>query len=159
MTALLNWRVWAAVLVAVCLAASHWKAYKLGGSEARAILAQEREALAKQSARVVDATLIKQTQLQAQADQVRRNKDAQITRLNTDLAAALDGLRNRPDRPGAGDLPAAPGSGAAAGCTGAELYRPDAAFLTRLAGEADRLRIDLGQCQAAYDSARKALNQ
>lgn len=159
MTALLNWRVWAAVLVAVCLAASHWKAYKLGGSEARAILAQEREGLAKQSARVVEQTLAKQTDLQNKADAQRRNKDAQITRLNTDLAAALDGLRDRPPRPGPGDLPATTGPGPAAGCTGAQLYRPDAAFLTRIAGEADRLRIDLGQCQAAYESARQALTK
>lgn len=31
MIALLNWRVWAAIALAVALAASHWKAYDLGG--------------------------------------------------------------------------------------------------------------------------------
>lgn len=159
MMALLNWRVWAAVLVVVALAGTHWKTYVMGSNAVRAEWNEQILEQTRQTQAIQEETARKTAALQAKADQLRRTKNAEIDRLNTDLAAALDGLRNRPPRPGASDLPAAAGSGAIAGCTGAELYRPDAAFLTRLAGEADRLRIDLGQCQAAYDSARKALTK
>lgn len=38
---LLNWRIWAALVVAVALAASHWKAYHMGGASCRAEMAEQ----------------------------------------------------------------------------------------------------------------------
>lgn len=73
--------------------------------------------------------------------------------LATQLAAAHRELRNRPERPSGGDVPASPAGGV--GCTGAQLYRQDLAFLYREAGRADQLRIALERCQAAYDGAVK----
>lgn len=67
------------------------------------------------------------------------------------LDVLADGLRQRPERPA--DLAPAPGAADPVACTGAELYRADAAFLVREAGRADRLRADLAACQAAYDQA------
>lgn len=75
-------------------------------------------------------------------------------RLASDLKRALDSLRHRPERPAGpagGAVPA--GAGDPVGCTGAELFRGDAAFLVREASRADELRADLVACQAAYDSA------
>jgi len=40
MTALLNWRLWAAAGVAVLLAWTHWQAYRQGGESARVDLAK-----------------------------------------------------------------------------------------------------------------------
>lgn len=159
MTLLFNWRIWAAVAVAVALAASHWKTYKIGQNDVRAEWTAEKLEQAEQSAKLqVDAAKAT-ADLQTNADNNRRSKNAQIARLNADLAAAIAGLSERPARPGAGDLPAPAAPGAATGCTGAQLYRPDAEFLARESARADRLLAELGQCQAVYDQARAALSK
>lgn len=67
------------------------------------------------------------------------------------VADLADSLRQRPERPT--ELPAAAGPAHPVACTGAELYRPDAAFLVREAGRADQLRVELAACQASYDQA------
>ena len=85
----------------------------------------------------------------------KESRDAQ-KRLSADLAAAHRELRNRPERPSGGDVSKGPAH--PVGCTGAQLYRPDASFLVREAGRADKLRIDLARCQAAYESAVKLTN-
>jgi hypothetical protein len=158
MTYLLNWRVWAAILVAVALAASHWKVYKLGQTGVRAEWNAEKLDTAQQTLRLLEKNAATTTALQDNADTLRRTKNAQITRLSADLAAALAGLQNRPDRPSAASVPTDTGAGPNPGCTGAQLYRADSEFLVREAARADRLLADLAQCQAAYDSARAALN-
>lgn len=59
--------------------------------------------------------------------------------------AALAGLRNRPERSA---VPAAGKTAAAGeGCTGAYLFRDDAAFLVGEASRADELRAALERCQ------------
>lgn len=77
-------------------------------------------------------------------------------RLSADLAAAYRELRNRPQRPSGGDLSKNPAGGL--GCTGAQLYRGDAAFLVGESARADKLRIELSACQAKYDAAVKLTN-
>lgn len=74
-------------------------------------------------------------------------------RLSADLAAAHRELLNRPERPASGAVPK--GTADPMGCTGAQLYKPDAAFLVGESARADGLRIALARCQAAYDSAVK----
>lgn len=158
MRALLNWRVWAAVLVAVALAASHWKVYKVGQNEVQAKWTAEKLDTAQQTLRLLEKNTRTTTELQDQADNTRRTKNAHIARLDADLAAALAGLQNRSDRPSGANLPADTGAGPDTGCTGAQLYRSDSQFLTRESDRAQRVLADLAQCQAAYDSARKAVN-
>lgn len=156
MMALLNWRVWVAVALAIALAASHWKAYHLGGADARAQALAAELAQAQQTAELQSAAAAATATLQASADTSRKAKNAQITSLGLELDDALRRLRNRPARPGEGDLPtpAEPG----AGCTGASLFAEDAGILVREAARADKLRTDLAQCQAVYSAARAALN-
>lgn len=156
---LFNWKFWAAVLVAVALAASHWKVYKVGQNEKQAEWNAEKLDTAQQTLRLLEKNTRTSTELQDKADNTRKAKNAQIAQLDADLATALERLRERPERPGGANLPADSVAGSNTGCTGAQLYRSDSQFLTRESDRAQRVLADLAQCQAAYDSARKAVNQ
>lgn len=158
MAALLNWRIWAAVAIAVFLAGTHWKAYKSGQKDIRAEWNAEKLDTAQQTLRLLEKNTRTSAELQDNADKTRRAKNAQIERLDTDLASALERLRERPARPNGSDLPADTGAGSSAGCTGAQLYRSDSQFLTRESDRAQRILADLAQCQTAYDQARKLVN-
>ena len=97
----------------------------------------------------------------ARTEALKREYKRETDRIAADRDRLLASLRERPERPAGGaDMPdgAAAGSEPAA-CTGAELYRDDAAFLVRLAAEADELRAAVGHCQAAYDAVRAQLLQ
>lgn len=72
-------------------------------------------------------------------------------RIAAAVAAALDGVRQRPDRP-AGGAGVPKDSAGNLACTGAQLYRADAEFLVREAGRADRVRNQLADCRAKYDA-------
>ena len=83
---------------------------------------------------------------QAAADQIRKQKDAQIEAINNQLANAISELRKRPSRP----TEAVPGS-----CgTGATLYAEDGEFLIREAARADKIRAGLQACYEQYDAIR-----
>lgn len=88
-----------------------------------------------------------------QQAQIEQRKINEIARLNTDLARAVDELRNRPERP-AGPRPAASNPTAPTACTGAELYRPDAEFLVREAARAQRVLLEREACHDKYDTLR-----
>lgn len=157
MLALLNWRLWAALLLAVGLAASHWKAYKVGQNEGVAQLNEFKLEQSQQSLKLLEQRDATTASLADAADQTRKAKNVQIAKLNTDLSDALERLRNRPERPREGDLPSDPAAGAEPSCTGAGLFRPDAEFLIRFATATRKLQLDLGECQAAYGRAQDAL--
>ena len=143
-------RLIAAAVVAALLGGIYWRGHTQG-YKARETIAQ-----ADDAARVADALAASETarkveqDLQAKSDAIRSAKNAQINSLGLELAESLKRLRNRPERPG-GDMPKDTGAGTG-GCTGANLYKPDSEFLVGLAGEADKLRIGLAACQAAYKS-------
>ena len=84
---------------------------------------------------------------QALADQIRKEKDAQIASINNSLADALIKLRERPSR----TQDAANGQGG----TGVSLSAEDSVFLEREAARADILRTALSACYAQYDSLSK----
>ena len=83
---------------------------------------------------------------QAAADQIRKEKDAQIVAINNSLSNALIGLRERPNRTQA----ASNGQGG----TGLSLSAEDATFLDREAARADILRSALSACYQQYDSLK-----
>ena len=87
-----------------------------------------------------------QEEHQAAADQIRKEKDAQIVAINNSLSDALIKLRERPDRP--------QGTNNGQGGTGLSLYASDATFLEREAARADILRSALSACYQQYDSLR-----
>jgi len=84
---------------------------------------------------------------QAQADQIRSEKDAQINAVNNQLLDAISQLRQRPSR--AQD--AANGQDG----TGRALSAEDAEFLEREAARADTIRTALDACYKQYDSLSK----
>ena len=83
---------------------------------------------------------------QALADQIRKEKDAQIASINSSLADALVKLRERPSRTQA--------SSNGQGGTGLSLSAEDAGFLDREAARADMLRSALDACYKQYDSLK-----
>jgi hypothetical protein len=86
-------------------------------------------------------------QHQAAADQIRKEKDAQIASINNSLTDALIGLRERPNRTQA--------TSNGQGGTGMSLSAEDATFLEREAARADILRSALNACYQQYDSLSK----
>lgn len=83
---------------------------------------------------------------QAAADQIRKQKDAQIEAINNQLANAISELRKRPSRSDKANT----GS-----CgTGATLYADDAEFLVREAARADKIRAGLQACYKQYDAIK-----
>jgi hypothetical protein len=84
---------------------------------------------------------------QAAADQIRKDKDAQITSINAQLVDALVQLRSRPNR--------AQDTANGQGGTGRSLSAEDAEFLEREAARADIIRTGLSACYAQYDSLSK----
>ena len=93
------------------------------------------------------ATQALQEQHQAAADQIRKEKDAQIASINTQLANALSQLRSRPSR--------AQGASNGQGGTGVSLSAEDSIFLEREAARADILRTALSACYDQYDALNK----
>ncbi len=131
--------------------------YRQGEKSVQAEWDAERALVAETQAKQRDEALTRERDLQAKADQARKDLTREKTRLAAVQRELADSLQNRPDRPGdAGVSQAAGDRDAPAGCTGAELYRGDAQFLVGLAARADTLRLQLATCQAAYGQALKA---
>ena len=95
------------------------------------------------------AIAAKEKENQQAADQIRREKDAQINAINNQLADALIKLRSRPSR---SQYSANNGQGG----TGLSLSAEDAAFLDREAARADGLRTALEACYKQYDEVNNA---
>ena len=88
----------------------------------------------------------KEHQYQADADQIRKDKDAQIKTINTQLVNAVSELRKRPSR--------ATKTINGQDCNGATLSAPDAEVLIRIASRADEIRIGLQACYNQYDAIK-----
>jgi hypothetical protein len=88
----------------------------------------------------------KEHQYQADADQIRKDKDAQIKVINNQLVDAVSELRKRPSRT------AETSNGK--NCNGASLFAEDAEFLVREAARADEMRVSLASCYKQYDSIK-----
>jgi hypothetical protein len=88
----------------------------------------------------------KEHQYQSDADQIRKDKDAQIKAINTQLVDAVSELRKRPSRT------AETSNGK--GCNGASLYAEDSEFLVREAARADEIRVALDACYKQYEAIK-----
>jgi hypothetical protein len=152
-----------AIVIAALIAGACWLRHwdtttqqEIGAARVQAAWDNEKTVNADARAKEVAANAAKTAALQATIDTQRSQANAQINALNSSLASAIAGLRERPARPNGSDLPQHPSSGE--GCTGAGLYRPDAEFLTREAARAKQLQIRLDQCYGAIDAAREAIS-
>jgi len=159
--ALINPRVWVELALAAALAGLCWWGYtavfERGAESVQVKWDAERQAQAEQSAKVAADALATTKTLADTIETQRSETHAQIAVLNATVATAVAGLRNRPARDSAGSVPRDSATGSAAGATGADLLRQDGEFLVRESARADKLRLQLAQCQAAYGSARAAL--
>lgn len=148
------------LLVVMLFATGFGWGYLKGNSSGQAKVQQawdkERAEQLAELARQQVAARQREQALQVTADRIREEKNREIAALNRRHAAVVDSLRNRPERPASTEsrVPQAAGDrDGRAGCTGSELYRPDAEFLVGLAQRADTIRLQLAACQAAYQSA------
>ena len=91
----------------------------------------------------------KEHEYQAAADTIRKEKDAQIKVINTQLVDAVSELRKRPSR----TSETSAGSGVQ-GCDGSKLFAEDGTFLVREAARADSIRIQLQACYDQYESIK-----
>ena len=143
------------LVAAVAGSAGYWRGHNAGEAKVQAAWDRERAQLAEEHAKAMAAAREKEQALQANADQLRQEKDDEIRTINARAAAIADSLRKRPARAEASAVSGAAGSGCPAPvCTGAGLSREDAEFLAREAARADELRAALNQCVRQYQTLR-----
>jgi hypothetical protein len=88
----------------------------------------------------------KEHEYQSAADTIRKEKDAQIKVINTQLVDAISGLRSRSSSP----TKTVTGQD----CNGQALSAPDAEFLIREAARADEIRVGLQACYKQYEALK-----
>lgn len=155
---LFNPRLYATLAVAFLLAFAGLKTYHFGQADIQAKWDAEKLAIAVQTSKIQTEAAAKTAQLLADKEALRKTKNAQIDKLNLDLADALERLHNRPSRPSESDLPNDSSAGSKGSCTGASLYAEDSGAFIREAARADNIRLQLAECQALYSKARAACN-
>lgn len=131
-----------------------YQGHKLGKAEVQQAWDKEKAAQYAEYAKGQEEARRREQELQANADQLRREKDAEIRNINARAAALSNSLQHRQSRSEADSLSSSSGARQAS-CSGKELYREDGQFLVRIAGEADELRTALKQCYTQYEALRK----
>lgn len=135
-----------AVVVAFVLNGFYWHANGSNGADARWKAKITAENLtATQEARA------KEHMWQGVVNETARNYEAKLAGVRRNLNTALDGLRDRPERPAAGSQASGIGQSCA---TGTSLCRQDSEFLVREAARADTLRVGLEACYSYIDAVK-----
>jgi len=157
---LTNWGPLLAVALALVFGIGIYDKHQQGIGEARTQGKWDAQQLAqqKQTVRLLEARDAQNARLVDEAQQEREIKNAQIDQLNTDVADLAERLRKRSKRASAVGVPQNSATGAGPSCTGAELYQEDGLAFAGEAARADRIRLDLVECQARYKEARVACN-
>jgi hypothetical protein len=132
-----------------------YQGHKLGKAEVQQAWDKEKAAQYAEYAKGQEEARRREQELQANADQLRREKDEEIRDIATKSAALASKLRDRKERPTQTGSVSSTASVGSSGCSGKELYREDGQFLVRIAGEADELRSALKQCYTQYEALRK----
>ena len=150
-------------VTALACAAVGVLAYRTGRANGEAAVtaewSRERVEIARATLKGMERRIEAETKMTETMHEQSRTYQRRLAAVAADRDRLLDSLRERPARADRTDVPGAATAGAGpAACTGAELYRDDAAFLVRLAADADELRAAVERCQAAYDAMRSAVN-
>ena len=156
------------IFVAVFSAITLFAGYSWHKAEVKAAVQAATSALDKeyrvgideQRKRLVARSEASQRDMQTALTNTQRKKDAEIKKLNSDIVALRDSVRNRPERSaniGSNSADSTAETGSTQGATGLQLSRGDAEFLTRYAGMAAELQSELKACIADYDAVRKQL--
>ena len=133
----------------------YYKGNSAGKAEVQAKWAKEKAEQYAEYAKGQEAARAREQEMQAAADKLRREKDAQIKEVNARATALANSLRDRQSRPAEGSTVSSASGARPAACSGKELYREDGEFLVRIAREADELRAALDQCYKQYNAARQ----
>lgn len=152
----MSWRTCLALVLALLLAGTHWKSYKMGEQGVQSEWTTEKLAQSRAQIAAEKAARAKEQGLQASAEKLRDTQNAQIRTLAIDLdrARAAIRLQHRASRP-ADYVP--PPTSAGAGCSPGAIFAEDADVALGLAAEADELRIAYRRCEAQYNAASEAL--
>lgn len=135
-----------AVVIAFVLNGFYWHASGSNAADTRWTARIEKE-----RADSLNAARAKEKEMQDAFNTAQRKQATRLADTRRTLDAALDSLRQRPERPsGMSDAARA----ACAGGTGAELSRSDAEFLSREAARGDDLRAGLEACYSAVDAVK-----
>jgi hypothetical protein len=150
--------VGALIAVAVAGGAGYVKGTAHGKAVVQAEWDAERLRQQEAHAKALQESIQKQQALQADADQLRQEKDRETRDLLARNTALNNSLRNRPQRPAAptSTVPSTASTGSS-GCTPRELYREDSEVVVGFAREADEIRLALKQCYAQYEAVRLKL--
>jgi hypothetical protein len=144
-------------VLAIGLAAGggYYKGNSAGKSEVQQAWDKEKAEQFAEYAKAQEEARLREQELQANADKLRKEKDAEIKTINARAAALSNSLRDRQARPTQTSTVSSTTSVGSSACTGKELYREDGEFLVRISREADELAAALKQCYAQYDAARQ----
>ena len=157
MTAFLNpWVILSLVLaIAGAFGGGYYKGNSAGRAEVQQAWDKEKAEQYAEYAKGQEQARKREQELQANADKLRKEKDAEIKNINARATALANSLQQRQTRPTeTSTVPSVAGTGPTA-CTGKELYREDGEFLVRLSREADELAAALNQCYKQYNAARQ----
>lgn len=144
-------------LIAIILAAGagYFQGSEHGKASVQAMWDKEKAAQYAEYAKAQEEARKKEQELQANADQLRREKDAEIRNLNARAVALNNSLQQRPSSSTQASTVSGSSGAGQGGCTPRQLYRESAEDFVKVAIEADSLRLALKQCYAQYDSLRK----
>lgn len=149
------WVILAFVLaIGAAAGGGYYKGNKAGQAEVQQAWDKEKAEQYAAYAKAQEEARAREQEMQAAADKLRREKDAQIKDINARATALTNSLRNRQERPAQNGAV----SGTARSCggsSGAELAKGDGEFLAGYAADAARLQAALDQCVKQYNAVRQ----
>jgi hypothetical protein len=131
------------------------KGYLSGKEKVQQQWDQEKTKQYAEYAKAQDEARQREQEMQAAADKLRKDKNAEIRDINARHTGILNSLRDRPDRATTDTSAMSGAANACAGSTGAELARGNAEFLAEYATDAAKLEAAFDQCVTQYDEVRK----
>jgi hypothetical protein len=143
------------VAVGVAGASGLYQGHKLGKAEVQQAWDKEKAEQLAAYAKAQEEARAKEQELQANADQLRREKDAEIRNINARATALANSLQQRPSISTQSSTVSGSTSSGQGGCTPRQLYRESAEDFVKVAIEADNLRLALKQCYTQYEALRK----
>jgi len=152
------WVILAFVLaIGAAAGGGYYKGNSAGKAEVQAEWAKEKAEQYAAYAKAQEEARAREQEMQAAADKLRREKDAQIKDINARATALTNSLRNRQERP-AESSTVSSAARSCGGASGAELAKGDGEFLAGYAADAARLQAALDQCVKQYNTARQKVN-
>ena len=131
-----------------------YQGHKLGKAEVQQAWDKEKAEQYAAYAKAQEEARKKEQELQAQADQLRKESYEQIKDINARSDRLINSLRQRPERPTqTGSVSSTAES--CSGASGKELASRDAIFLAGYSADAQRLQAALDTCIKQYETLRK----